>query len=171
MINRYIEIIIPIVGLAVNVIVQILSFRYFVRQSLMRSIIFGFISGLCGVILLAAGIPAGIKSGFWDVMILHVLSYIALGYCYFHFINLGETALRIRIMRELREAPQGLSLDELLARYGTKEIIDRRISRLQRNGQIIAKGNKYYLRSPTMLIMAKSILALRYILLGTFYAD
>lgn len=88
-----------------------------------------------------------------------------MGYCYFHFINLGETARRIRILRELYDRKEGLSMEEIFKRYNAKEIFERRIARLINNGQIIYKDGKYYIGKPIMLLMAKMIVTMKLILL------
>lgn len=91
---------------------------------------------------------------------------MALSYCYFVFINLGETARRIRILKEVLDAPEGLSLEEILRRYNANEIIERRLQRLLVNGQIIIRDDKYYIGKPLMLWMAKIVVAFKFILLG-----
>ena len=85
---------------------------------------------------------------------------------YFHFINLGETARRIRILRELHEPPDGLTLDGLLARYNAQEIIERRISRLIETHQIVLRDGRYFIGKPFVLWMARSLVVLKFILLG-----
>lgn len=99
-------------------------------------------------------------------LITEIIIYAALSYCYFVFINLGETARRIRILREVFDAPEGLSLEEILRRYNAKEIIERRLQRLLANGQIIIEEDKYYIGKPLMLWMAKIVVAFKFILLG-----
>ena len=89
-----------------------------------------------------------------------------MGYCYFNYINLGETARRIRILREIYDSKEGLSMEEILKRYNAKEIIERRIKRLLKNRQIIYKDGKYYIGKPIMLVIAKIIVIMKVILLG-----
>jgi hypothetical protein len=93
-------------------------------------------------------------------------SYSALGYCYFHFVNLGETARRIRLLRELSESKNGLSVNEILERYNAKEIIENRLNRLLKSGQVVYKNNRYYIGKPVMLFMSKMILFAKRFILG-----
>ncbi|GAG94934.1 unnamed protein product [marine sediment metagenome] len=65
----------------------------------------------------------------------------------------------------MKDSPEGLSLEEILRRYNAKEIVERRLLRLARNGQIRLKSNKYYIARPTMLWAARFLAALKYILL------
>jgi hypothetical protein len=103
---------------------------------------------------------------FSGALIADLFAYISLSYCYFHFINLGETARRIRIMRELYDSPEGLSIDGLSERYNAKMIIEYRLSRLISNGQLVVRENRYYIGSPIVLLISKIILAMKKLLTG-----
>ncbi len=166
---QYLHILIPIIGLILNVSIQVLGFRGMPRLTLLKSVAVGFLSGFMSVIMFEYYVvfslptsPQDILSGF----ITNLLIYTALGYCYFHFINLGETARRIRLLRELYDAPEGFSLEEILERYNAKHIGDMRIRRLIHNNQIIEQDGRYYIGSPVMLFIAKSITILKFIILG-----
>ena len=96
----------------------------------------------------------------------NIIIYLALYNGYFHFLNMGETARRIRILMELMISKDGLSLDEIFNHYNAQEIINRRLDRLIETKQIIKRDNKYYINNSTMLFIAKSIDMLKLILLG-----
>ena len=97
---------------------------------------------------------------------LSTVTYIALGYCYFHFINLGETARRVRIAIELWESEIGLSMDEILKRYNALMIINVRLQRMISNKQIVHRDGRYYIAKPIMLYLAKAIVIMKLILLN-----
>ncbi len=166
---EYLHVAIPIIGLAVNVSIQVLGFRSWEQLTLLKSIIAGFIGGALGVIgleliLFWAG-SLSVKNVI-ALLLTNLIIYAALGYCYFHFINLGETARRIRILRELYDSQEGLTLQEILERYNARQIVDMRMQRLLHNGQIIEKDGKYVIGNPVMLCIAKSMTILKYIILG-----
>ena len=94
-----------------------------------------------------------------------MVTYFALGYCYFHFINLGETARRIRILRELQESKNGLTLEGILKRYNALAIINVRLQRMISNKQIVLQAGRYYIGSPLMLYMAKTLIFFKWVLL------
>jgi len=145
----------PVLGLLVNIVVQVAAAK--AGSSLLRSIFAGFAAGLVSVLYfsgLTARLPADI------------LCYGAFGYCYFHFVNLGETARRIRLVRELYENPGGLSEAELLQRYNSREILAARMSRLLGNGQIISRAGRYFTGKPAVLFMAKTVTLLKFIIIG-----
>jgi hypothetical protein len=96
----------------------------------------------------------------------NLLLFAALGYCYFHFVNLAITARRIRLLLELAASPAGLSFREIVARYGARDMIARRIARLEGSGQIRERGGRYVLGAPVMHGIVQVMLALKLLLLG-----
>jgi len=95
-----------------------------------------------------------------------LVSYNGLGYCYFHFINLGETARRIRILRELYDNKSGLTEEGILKNYNSIHIVEKRLERLLKNKQIILKDNKYFVSNPAMLFMSNLIVFLKLLAFG-----
>ncbi len=163
------QILVPIIGLSTNVLVQVISFRYFSKLELLKSEYLGFTFGFLNVFLLELYTFFSSKISllaFLFVFSTNFIIYLSLGYCYFHFINLGVTARRIRILRELYETKKGLSLNEIMQRYNAKDIVEMRINRLVNNGQIIFKNNKYFIGKPIMLYIVKVIIIMKLILLN-----
>jgi len=95
-----------------------------------------------------------------------IVSYLCLSFCYLCFIQLGVSALRIRLLQELYNSPNGLTMDEILGLYNSKHIIDYRVKRLINNGQIIIKRDRYYVKMSITLIMAMILEVCRFIILG-----
>ena len=145
----------PVAGLLVNVVVQVALSR--AGLPLLRSVFAGFAAGFAAVLLV---------SGMSVLLPGDILSYGAFGYCYFHFLTLGETARRIRLVRELYEKPEGLSEEELLARYNSRDILAVRMERLLGNGQIVLRGGRYFTGRPAMLLMARLITFLKVVVIG-----
>ncbi len=154
----YLNIIFLMVSLLVNILLQVGTSRCLPKIGLLNSIFLGFFAGVISLFALEFYIfsaYSGLLKDFIADILINLLTYAALGYCYFHFINLGETARRIRIVRELFEAREGLSLDEILKRYSAEEIINRRFVRLIETNQVILKDNKYFIYGSIVLWMAK----------------
>lgn len=165
----YLEVPAPVIGLILNVLFQVLGFRYISGIGLLKSIFLGFLAGFFSVVILESYIFFTLCKSTQDfiaIIIVNLMTYSALGYCYFHFVNLGETARRIRIVRELYDSEGGLSLVGILARYSARDIVHKRVERLLNNGQISEKDGRYYVGSPVMLIMAKIMVAMKLIFLG-----
>ncbi|MCZ7644145.1 MAG: hypothetical protein M5U26_02510 [Planctomycetota bacterium] len=160
--------ILPVAGLGLNVLSQLIWYRLTRGRGLLRSIYVGFLAGA-----LCVGFFEFIwlfKSN-WSIaavgyFAVNVLLYGALGYGYFHFINLGETGRRVRLMWELYEAPDGLSEVEILGRYGAQEIVDTRLGRLLRNGQVVESNGRYRIGRQHVLRMARILVALKMVLLS-----
>ena len=154
----------PVVSFILNVICQIFAVRYIKSLGLLKSIFFGCAFGLV-VLLVAVFIYLNGKANL-SQSIYSLVTYGALSYCYFHFINLGETARRIRLLRELIDSKDGLSVQEILERYNAKEIIEKRLSRLIKSGQIVFRDGRYYIGKPIMFLIANIITSLKLIILG-----
>lgn len=167
--HSYINIFSPIFGLITNILIQAISFRLVPKYGLMKSIFLGFFSGAFCFFMAEFYIfliVSDNKIDFIPIIAANFFTYLSLGYCYFHFINLGETARRIRILRELYDSKQGLSEKEILEKYNAEEIVERRINRLMSNGQILYTDGRYYINSPIMLLISKIIIVLKLLFLG-----
>ncbi len=146
----------PAAGLAVNCAAQVLACR--LGCGLLRSIYLGFAAG---------GAACALISGHGADLLAALVTYAALGYCYFHFLNLGETARRVRLVRELAEAgPAGLTRRELLARYNAVMMVRARLDRLIKNSQVSERDGRYYAGKPGILYAAKALSAMKALLLG-----
>lgn len=162
------HIFLPIFSFIVNVVFQIFSIRYTKGRTLLKSIFIGFIFGSLSLLLGEFYYLSQQSVKLIDTIcygISNFIIYFILWNVYFHFVNLGETGRRIRILRELMASKDGLSLDDILSRYNAKEIIARRLIRLTKNGQIILKDNKYYIGKPIMLLITKVIVTMKLLIL------
>lgn len=90
--------------------------------------------------------------------------YNCLGYSYFHFFNMSETARRIKILLEIKKSNK-ITIDDLQHIYSSDSIIKNRIERLLESGQIIKNDNKYYQNSFLLVLFANIISFLREVLL------
>jgi len=165
------HVLLPIWVFVANVILQIALSRLVFRSSLLKATLTSFGVGLGALIFLEALFFAAMKAAvsltdMFGYGMVHMLTYVSLGYCYVHFINLGETARRIRLMRELYEAPEGISLERLLIKYNAAEMIRNRIGRLLTNRQIRVEAGRYYIDRKFMIVTALGIVALKKFLLG-----
>ena len=161
MFNQPLDVFFPIIALLTNIAGQVLLFRFFFRSKMLVSIFIAFFLGF----FVFSCFDFFEKKPF-AVFLIHLLTYGSLSYCYFHFINLGETARRIRILRELKNSSNGLTLNEIFKNYSSEEIIERRFSRLIGSQQVIFKNNRYYIGRPMMYLIARILAALKYLLLG-----
>ena len=161
---------IPVFCLATNVLIQVLSFRYIRGMSLLKSIVLGFVLGFATLFAMHGAryrdTPGLSVVEFFDVFIVDFITYSSLGYCYFHFLNLGETARRIRILRELYDAKDGLTMDEILRKYNSRNMVELRLGRLIGSGQVSITNNRYHIKSTFLLMTAKLITLMKLVILG-----
>ena len=119
--------------------------------------VFGFLIGFIFILLINFIIlftPNELKYNIIVYCILNLLTYAFFSLCYFTFVNISVSALRIRLLNELNETEsQGITLTEILTRYNSSEIIDRRISKLQGNKQIKNFNQRYYSKKSITLFM------------------
>jgi len=165
----FLYVISPVIGLAANAIIQVLSVRYLSGVGLLKSIYLGFFAGFCSLLMINISYSNSSSFLFQDMFmpgVANLIIYIALGYCYFHFVGLSETARRIRMLMEIYGSKEGLSQEELLARYNAKEIVKKRMDRLLSNGQLIRRDSKYFIGKPVVLLIANSVMLLKLLLLG-----
>lgn len=166
---NYFQVFIAPICLLINVLSQLAIFRTCPKLGLLKSELLGFVIGSLAVFLFEFYIfliqIQSIKY-FTALLFVNAITYLSLSSCYFHFVNLGETSRRIRILRELYDSKEGLSIEEILNLYNAKEIIERRIIRLSNTNQILVKNNKYYINRPIMLLIAKIITIMKIIIIG-----
>jgi hypothetical protein len=157
------------VALLVTGVVQIGSVR-FSRGSIgvVASLFVGFASGLVvligGAIFLSVWGAGALKDNVC-LGIANTVLFVCCWYFYFHYVNIGEASLRIRIMREVAAA-SGCSLKQLLTAYNTRVVVGARMKRLVADGQLIYSEGRYRAGRPRMVLVAKAFAALRWVLLG-----
>ncbi len=167
--TNYLYVLSPLISLGVNVISQIFCCRRSKSEGLLKSVFAGFAFGAFSLLLISLYCLKRLSMPFPDntaSFLTNAITYSALGYGYFHFINLGETGRRIRIIMELLNHEKGLSAEEILERYNAGDIIRKRINRLVDSRQIMQKNGRYYINSRLMLSIARIIVCMKIIVLG-----
>lgn len=153
-----------VISLFVEVVTQVLAFRLFGRKHLLRSQVVGFLGGSVAFAVLFFGVIGENSLG---PILANAIGFVALAYGYFHFLNLGETARRVRIMREIADGPkEGLTLDEIVSRYSAKELIEKRLNRLLKTKQIVLRDGNYFIEDKTLLRISNLILLMKRIIIG-----
>jgi hypothetical protein len=161
---------IPFIAALCEFVLHLLVARYFIKRG---TIISTLVAYTCGLLIMAAMEIWFLNSGrlaAWEVVGLSGVNFIlysAMAFSFFSFVNIGESSVRIRVLRELAAAPEGLDKETLLARYNVDHIIQIRVDRLLTSGEMICCENRYYYTGrPKMLLVAKGSQALQRLLLG-----
>lgn len=157
---------VPTLAVLANMAGQIIGYRLLAgRGRLLKSQIGGTVTGFVALGLLSAAGPDG-SARSADVLVANLLLYVAFCYVYFHWNNMGETARRIRLLRDLYDAPEGLTVQELQNRYPAREILTRRLKRLIDGGQISDRDGRLFLTSPAVLASARLVGLARWLIFG-----
>lgn len=157
----------PVVGLLVNVLCQAACARLR-AASLLGSVFVGFgVGALVCAGLAMSGTGAGQDLGGAAVLVLFCLAtYGLIGYCYFHVVNMLVTARRIRILRQISLQPEGMMREEILAVYGARDMVAKRLARLLDKGQIQLEGGRYRLLPGAMRGITRAMRALKALVYG-----
>lgn len=143
----------PWAGLLVYALGHWAAVRFKLHGNL-RAIVVTFFPGLAATLFFTP------RAGFEPVhdIVFNGAFFCLLGFIYFHFINLGATSRRTRILIELWDAgPEGLTRAQLRQRYNAGEMLDRRLRRLVDAGQVVRRGGRLYPGKATMLWMARLV--------------
>ena len=159
----------PVVGLAAYCVSQILVARGAAGASPYRSLAIGFGCGL--MVVLGVGgwavgrleIPTGDRIGY---LALDALTYLALAFGYFNFVNLTVASLRIRLLEELREAGGALPPNALLAAYDSRQVVAIRLDRLVRGGHLVENAGRLHVGRLPFLIVARIFDGLHWFIIG-----
>lgn len=103
--------------------------------------------------------------GFQDLF-TDYLNILCFAYIFFHFNNMGETARRIRILRELHNVKQ-MSIQALLKNYDSTEQVKLRLQRLLKSNQLKENNGKLFIGSNTLVYISLMIELLKKITIGS----
>jgi hypothetical protein len=147
-----VALVIPVAGLALNVVLQIMLLRIAQGRGFMRTVAKGFFAG--GVFTFAAYLSAGLawcspgnNAGVLPLLLewLCVIcpTYAGLGYGYANFANLGNTSIRIRLCEELRHYPEGRPVEDIRQQYSESSVLSLRLHRLSEGGDLVKAGDRW----------------------------
>jgi hypothetical protein len=159
----------PVAGLAAYCLAHIILARQTAGKSPYFALSMAFLAGLAAVegISLAALLQAGsTTTDIVAIVVLNSIGYFALAFGYFNFVNLNVTSLRIRMLQEVAESPQGVSRSALLSRYNVDEVVALRIERLVRGGHFVVRDDRFHVGKMRFLLLAWVFEILRYLILG-----
>ena len=169
MVVDLLHVITPVLGLLVNMTFQIMGVRCVASIDYYKSIAYGFRLGLF-VVLVSESVflLLGVKSLSDSIALstANLTVYLLIAFSYFAFINLGVSSLRVRLLDELDRSIDGLTMNEILERYNSREIIKNRVEKLGKTGQLIRKDDRYFVGRSTALLMVKILELLKFIVLG-----
>lgn len=162
----YFRILLPFLALCLNILLQITAYKYLVKSRLLKSEYFGFAWGCLVLLIFEFIVYQKLPKNGLSLLCADLIIYGCLSYGFFTFINMGETARRIRLLRELYESPAGLTKEQVLEAYSAGTIVNQRLERLLNNHQIVLRDGRYYAGKPLMFFISKAILFMKMVVFG-----
>ena len=163
----------PVLGLAAYCLTQIFVARSSPGRSPYHSLKRGFIGGLFVAMVVSGWGVTQMPNSLQDrigFVVLNLLTYLALAFGYFNFVNLTVASLRIRILEELADAGGRLPRAALLDRYGTASVADLRLERLVGGGHLVERNGRLHTGRLQFLLVARIFDGLRRLIFGPAYA-
>ena len=159
----------PILGLGVYCISQILIARGSPGRSPYHSLKLGFVCGLLAAMAVCGWGVGSMALSLQDrvgYLTLDLLSYLALAFGYFNFVNLTVASLRIRLLEEIRESGGAMSADAIVATYNSREVVAIRLQRLIQGGHLVEKNGRLHSGRLPFLIVARIFDGLHWFIFG-----
>jgi len=167
---QFYHFLVPVISVLSFFLFQFIALRTFIGKSyigiwiigLVFGVIITIVSHLCIIVMMNDSILNGTLSG-----LINICTFLLLALLYLTIIQLGISSLRIRIMLELEESDDGLNSMDVLRNYNAEKILQTRLDRLERSGQIIVNQGKYYLgRALVLTMMVKVYSFIEWVLFG-----
>jgi hypothetical protein len=120
-----------------------------------------------GLVIISGLVIGGLgcaEINFVQGLICQLGTYVALSFCFWAFLNLNLTSIRVRLLRHLLQVGGTAAISDLLKAYSDSERLQRRLVRLRNGGQIELVDGNWHLRSPLLLIVARCIGLIRTIM-------
>jgi len=159
----------PIAALAINMAVQIVGFRLRRGCHFFRSVVEGFFLGGVGLLIIEALLIIADQTRGDSVamaLLVNLPTYLALSYCYYSFVQLGQTSIRLRMYSEIASRASGVTIEEMEREYDESALTDMRLRRLIESGDILEKDGRYFIGRRRLLVVVHIIFAAKHILLG-----
>ena len=140
-----------LVSFGVFFVIQVIAFRWLRPEELLKSLracaaaIAALPLVLMAVFFIMKTADASLPE--WFLAALLALSIAGLSCLFYVLCIFGptETSVRMRLVREIaRSAEQGISHQDLLARYNAQTILNIRLRRLKGSGDIIEQNGLYW---------------------------
>lgn len=158
----------PIAATLINVAAQVLLFRVRRGTQYFRSIIEAFLLGGLGLLAAEAFFVASSNS-LIDRLVLalavNVPIYVCLSYCYYSFVQLGQTSIRIRMYTEIALRSSGVVIAEIEEEYNESALTEVRLQRLKESGDMLEKDGRYFIGRGRLLLVANIIFTAKHLLL------
>lgn len=154
----------PLISLFTNFLIQTIALKTICKKGVISSVILGAIGGEIFFLFIVCFLD--LRSGtLGKYIFLGQIAYLCTAFCYFAFINLNTTSVRIRILEELRSVGGQAPLKTIMDIYGSREIVKTRLNRMTFAGLLFEDNGRYYIGKKYPLLVARFMDSLRAFLL------
>ena len=164
---QLIELLIPVIALSIMPLAHIIVFRVTPINSIITSFLIAFVTGLLLIVLS----PFLLVNEFWQYLAENLLAdliiYTGVSFGYFNVVNVGYASIRIKLLSDIFNNNQGLTLKELKQSYSARSISELRLQRLVLNHHRFENNKIYTLgKRKYQLYLGKLYLFLRAVIIG-----
>ena len=163
MVTEWLLVISPVLALGLNCLGYLIA-RRVVRAGIAGSILAGLAFGLVAIVVFTLVGGPRVAVAPEELWISQLGTYLALAFCFWTFLNLNITSLRIRVLRDLLAANGSAAVSDVLAAYPDEERLQRRLRRLTSGGQIVLVDGRWRLKSRVLLVIARCLEIVRAIM-------
>jgi hypothetical protein len=159
----------PVIGLAVDVAAHLAATWLLRLLKLYPRLLVGAICGGAATITIALAAAGSANLTTVDTAALvafDAATFAILSFGYFNFVQLNISSLRVRIANEIHDSPAGLEPQRLTELYNAQRVVDERLDRLARGGQIELRNGRYYHRKSLVYAISLAMDACKRITLG-----
>lgn len=161
---------VPIASSVAYVSLHILFSRFIIKKGTIQVTLVTYFIGLLFFIFFQSSKNIDLKLPSTEIIGLFMSNfflYSGSAFLYFCFVNIGETSVRIRILRELSSNSSAISRADLAGKYSVDHVIDGRLERMISSGEIFIEDGRYYFSGKAkMLLLAKACQRIKKLLLG-----
>lgn len=161
------RIFLPLGAFAVNVLALMVVLHISVRTEFVRAVVFAFGSGLAALLALELIGNPGLGEetlSAWVILVGDLTIYASLSYVFFNVVNIGESAIRVRILREIAKAGGTIGEPEFRSAYNEDIILKIRLDRWLKKGRIVRKSGRWVLQSNGLLAIERVFWLMKIIL-------
>jgi len=162
------DLLFPILAVLLNLIVQVLSFRHWKGSNYFLTIILGLGVGLAGFVVVETLFlwQAFSADHLFTALLVNPPIYICLSYCFYNFVQLGQTSIRIRLYAEIASTPDGLCVEEVVREYSDDSLVAVRIHRLVESGDLKDQNGAFFIGRGRLPLIGNILFAAKRFLLG-----
>jgi len=147
--------ILTLVSFALYLLLQIVIFRFLPRSSVVKLVLYTyFLGGIANIIICVTRFGTN-----WELVLISFINYSLITAVYILGVfGMVESALRIRLVTEVDRRPQGISKSQVLKIYNRELIVNKRLERFLRSGDLKYNRGYYFIGKKVSFFFLHSLI-------------